>query len=928
MYHLVNNYQDKSGNALAGYYVKLKVPGGAYAPLFADESSTPIVAVSGVADTAVTNANGLFDLYVADGTYDVEFYDRAEPTRRISTVPGVPMFTLALGPEDVSAAVAAAAEAVISAAGASDSAEASDNSATASAASATAAAVSAADASAAADAAVLASGIYADEPTGNAAVADNVNFAAVGSTSAKAIDIWKRVSAGVSTLLRTYPDASTLTNVLKLDSAGAINHLVAVETKGRAVAPVAGTVLTNCTRVFADPVLVSGYITRIRVFGLNGGGTLTIKRFTKSGTTVTQVGSDTNVAIAAGVNDISAAIAINAGEYIGWYAFSGTGKVGYTAATTADGTGWYQIGTSTSGNVSTGTVGTISTTNRIEMGFEISSSTFQSTLPGRVTAAEAYATPFKAGTTALQDITGAITVFNAREKKDIAGGKVCEWYSQDRKLVATAEARSGMPTFTTGLSPYIDFGTAAGLRAYPKAKLREVRHLPDSTTSPFAYPPGGFVCTGSAMRDDGKLLVVNDGRTSTNASSWGASDNASLFILDRGTLAKRYEFDLKAATGGVGFLQTAQGIDWTYDGTNYFYWIADTPAAKVRCLRDNNDGTLTHISANDITPNSGMETNGVAIDRTAGEIYIGSGKDIVTDPTNGQRIDVHNYTTKAFVRTFICHVDVDQLCLVYPESVGAATASTTTFASTPYLFCTSGGNGEYPDVVVYTKSGKLVTVYHNLVGPQSVEGIIVDYKTGTFLIFHDGGYHPQGDNDCSVMAIYDVELPVAGLCPDAVLLGLFGRLKTGTSTPFFGFEDATAGRAGWGLRSSGSGTLQLATSERAASIFATAPATLTSWFTAVLAVLPDGTVQARINSASATVTGSLAGLDYGLTGGAMVLGAERTESGALAGQGFVEIACAYHGSLDDISGNQASIDARALALENAMKAAYPELVGA
>lgn len=955
MFHYFGTAATTKGDSLPGWQVEcVNLTDGSTVSIYADENETAIETVSGIADRAVSDAEGNYDFFVNEGTYSLRFYDATGTFRRVQRY--LPMYgnADATVADAVADAVSARDEAV-SAKGDAESArdeavQLATNASTALAAGTVSDLVGtriyASKALLDADL-VPADGLYA-LVIGDAAAANNDLYKKSGATTTGSwtgpLGFFAAASASANASANAAAaNAALLGSVASLNTVGAVGELISTETVGRATTAAIGTTQSgNATYVFANPVTKTGAITAIRVYGKNSGGTLLVKRFTKSTASppvFTQVGSDYSVSIAAGVNALVSgtgftAIPVNAGEYIGFFAYSATGKVAFSASTTADGLGYYQSAGS-SGNLSTFTAtgSTPTTVTRIELGFDNGYSAFESTMPARLTAAEAYATPFKAGTTALQDITGAITVFNAREKKDIAGGKVREWYSQDRRLVATTDTRSEMPTFITGLSPYIDFGTAAGLRAYPKAKLREVRHLPDSTLSPFAYPPGGFVCTGSAMRDDGKILLVNDGRTSTNAPSWGANDKATLFILDRGTLAKRYEFDLKAATGGVGFLGTAQGIDWFTYGGFYHYMIADTPAKIVRCFRDNNDGTLTYLSAFDVTPNSTLDANGVAIDRTLNEIYIGSGKDIVTDPTNGQRIDVHDITittgtmAKTFKRTFICHVDVDQLCLVYPETYSTGSA-TTTLASDPYLFCTSGGNGEFPDVVVYTKTGKLVTAYHNIVGPQSIEGLIVDYKTGTFLMFHDGGYHPQGDNDCSVMAIYDVELPVAGLCPDAVLIGLFGRLTTGTSTPFFGFEDATSGRAGWGVRANGSGTLQLATSERSASISASASGALTSWFTAVLAVLADGTVQARINSASATVTGSLAGLDYGLTGGAMVLGAERTESGALAGQGFVQIACTYHGSLDDISGSQPSIDARMLTLENAMKAAYPELVSA
>jgi hypothetical protein len=92
MYHLIDNLQNDKGDALVGYYVKLKVPGGAYAPLFADESSTPILSVSGIADTAITDANGQFDCYVADGSYDIEFFDFSDITQRVRAISYVPMY--------------------------------------------------------------------------------------------------------------------------------------------------------------------------------------------------------------------------------------------------------------------------------------------------------------------------------------------------------------------------------------------------------------------------------------------------------------------------------------------------------------------------------------------------------------------------------------------------------------------------------------------------------------------------------------------------------------------------------------------------------------------------------------------------------------------------------------------------------------------
>lgn len=75
MFHAVNNVTNERGDGLASYRIKLKVPGGAYTPLYSDESGTPIIGVSGIADTAVTDENGLYDFWVDEEEYDLEVYD-------------------------------------------------------------------------------------------------------------------------------------------------------------------------------------------------------------------------------------------------------------------------------------------------------------------------------------------------------------------------------------------------------------------------------------------------------------------------------------------------------------------------------------------------------------------------------------------------------------------------------------------------------------------------------------------------------------------------------------------------------------------------------------------------------------------------------------------------------------------------------------
>ncbi len=97
--------------------------------------------------------------------------------------------------------------------------------AAAAAVSETNAGVSAVSAAAARDAALLNGTIYADEPTGRAAVADNTYFKVIGSLGTNyAVTLWKRLNAGASTQYNSFPSyeyvQSIVNNVLfKTDSA-------------------------------------------------------------------------------------------------------------------------------------------------------------------------------------------------------------------------------------------------------------------------------------------------------------------------------------------------------------------------------------------------------------------------------------------------------------------------------------------------------------------------------------------------------------------------------------------------------------------------------------------------------------------------------------------------------------------------------------
>lgn len=129
--------------------------------------------------------------------------------------------------------------------------------------------------------------------------------------------------------------------------------------------PTTGTSAAANTFVFADPMPADGIIGRIRARGGSVGGTIKVKRYTRSGSLNTQVGSDIDVAITASSdNSIEVSIPFNAGDLIGFYTPVST--IFYTVAT-GDSGGYYEA----AGNVSNFTDASASTTARLQIGFDI-----------------------------------------------------------------------------------------------------------------------------------------------------------------------------------------------------------------------------------------------------------------------------------------------------------------------------------------------------------------------------------------------------------------------------------------------------------------------------------------------------------------------------------------------------------------------------
>lgn len=76
MYHFYDVViNDNTGVPLSGVIIRLYTSAGILVPLFADEAgTTPIEAVSGIPDAAVTDGDGNYDFYVSDGKYDLRFF--------------------------------------------------------------------------------------------------------------------------------------------------------------------------------------------------------------------------------------------------------------------------------------------------------------------------------------------------------------------------------------------------------------------------------------------------------------------------------------------------------------------------------------------------------------------------------------------------------------------------------------------------------------------------------------------------------------------------------------------------------------------------------------------------------------------------------------------------------------------------------------
>lgn len=106
MFKYYNAFTNTKGDSLPGYYARVFDAAGNQINLFADLSGTPISTVSGVVNAALSDDNGMYRWYCANGTYDIRFYDVNDVF--VSVEIGVPMFEASGVYDDLSASTGAA----------------------------------------------------------------------------------------------------------------------------------------------------------------------------------------------------------------------------------------------------------------------------------------------------------------------------------------------------------------------------------------------------------------------------------------------------------------------------------------------------------------------------------------------------------------------------------------------------------------------------------------------------------------------------------------------------------------------------------------------------------------------------------------------------------------------------------------------------
>src|SRR5690606_11070520 len=97
MFKYYNALLNRSGDALAGYFVRLFDSSGNQVTIYADENETAISTESGVANAAKSDLDGMVRFFVPSGDYDIRLYDPNDnfisTERAVSMVKGISELT-------------------------------------------------------------------------------------------------------------------------------------------------------------------------------------------------------------------------------------------------------------------------------------------------------------------------------------------------------------------------------------------------------------------------------------------------------------------------------------------------------------------------------------------------------------------------------------------------------------------------------------------------------------------------------------------------------------------------------------------------------------------------------------------------------------------------------------------------------------------
>lgn len=186
------------------------------------------------------------------------------------------------------------------------------------------------------------------------------------NTPPQALRGFAKASAGTWTDVTTASTCFSYGRRTLYDVASVLDQLLSTQTIGRTVTPTTGGNSGEQTYVMADPVLAPGTLKRFKVRCATA-GTVKLRRFLKSGTTLTQVpgSSDIPLALSVGDNTFTLTESVYENEFLGYY--TPAGGVTLFNAATADGAGWWNA----AGDQTSFTDSAANTGARLEVSFEI-----------------------------------------------------------------------------------------------------------------------------------------------------------------------------------------------------------------------------------------------------------------------------------------------------------------------------------------------------------------------------------------------------------------------------------------------------------------------------------------------------------------------------------------------------------------------------